>query len=496
MDSTNYSTMGVLGTVITGSGFSADCKLGTLLAIAPDGTYIPAVAKWSGYVGKNGCSIPDLASYVVGVLVSDVAVGSGLILCDGVITDIDIIRAMIPDAMTDDTGAYYLSTSKAGSAERGPGEDTDIVTYCFSHRRESNSPTATDKTSSSMVRTIVFRPTAPEYAGHSHHCVELSASWDILQNSEGQDCGSSAVLSKDTEAGKLLELSGSSVELLQNGTQVPSNYWSYELQEDGDYKITLHETIVLADDRFTLCGTTPFTAREPVVRGIRYGKTAEGLFKFSGLYGQLEMSLNPAVQVGNQFTGSAVLELTDTGIKTGSVVQEITAGPGIDVIQIGDGRFQIDNSNISKSHQDMLLCNLDGVILGSGALFTSYVFPANTTSSLYGTFRAPHTDAESQRGKINLLVRGSSSLASLALNCRVLTPPVIGDDTRVAGVVIPTAPTEVSLDITKAGTASSEAYCVVSDELTLGPDSLVMCKLSANVPSANIEVLSVSLTLV
>ena len=48
MDSTNYTTIGVLGTTITGSGFSADCKLGTLLAIDADGTYIPAIAAWSG----------------------------------------------------------------------------------------------------------------------------------------------------------------------------------------------------------------------------------------------------------------------------------------------------------------------------------------------------------------------------------------------------------------------------------------------------------------
>ena len=493
MDSTNYTTIGVLGTTITGSGFSADCKLGTLLAIDADGTYIPAIAAWSGSVGRNGCSIPALSSYVIGVLVSDVAAGSGLILCDGVITDPDIVSAMIPASVEDDTGAYYLSTQTAGLAKRGPDSESDIVTYCFSHRRENNSPTPTDKTSGNMTRTIIFRPTAPEYAGHSHHCVEFSSEWQhFMIDTDANAYGSVTKISTASEAGKLLELSASSVELLQNGTQLPRDRWDYRLHKDDTYEITLNRVTVIADDKFMLCGTTPFTAREPIVRGLRYGKTSEGLFKFSGLYGQLEMSINTNTVTPDQFTGTAVLSLTDDGMKTGPVVQEVVAGPGISVASKTPGRLVISNESISQTYLDMQVCNLDGVILGSGDIFTSFVFPKDVTSRLYGTLRVPHFGDSTMTGKIRLLVRGGNANSSLQLQYRLLTPPKI--DAK-DGVSIPTAATEASLDLSKAGTKTNLAYLITSEPLSLEADSLLLCQVLANKPSSSVEVFSVSLVL-
>jgi hypothetical protein len=268
------------------------------------------------------------------------------------------------------------------------------------------------------------------------------------------------------------------------------------VEDSGDYTITLQHLRVIAEDRFTLCGTTPFTAREPVVRGLRYGHKAEGLFKFAGLYGQLEMSLNTKSIDTDQYTGQAVLDLNDEGMKTGPVVQELVAGPGITMAGKTPGSFVISSTGVGKSYIDMQVCNLDGVILGSDDTFTSFVFPKETVSQLYGTIRAPHYDGESLKGSIRLLVRGGNSGGSLSVRYRVLTPPdITSTDATSAGVVIPTAASLATLDTSRYGTNENCAYLLTSESLEIASDSLILCQIVANRPTTSVEVFSASLVL-
>lgn len=485
MSDTSYTTaLGVIGTTITGSGFSVDCKPGTIVAVDSDGTYIPAQAKWSGEVGLNGCGIPALSSYVVGVLISEVVAGTGVILCDGAITDPDIIREMVPDSSEDDTGAYYLSTDNPGTAVKGPANTLEIATYCFVLRRESSSPTRTDKTSGNLIRSVVFRPAAPEYAGHSHHCVELNTGWT------NDPSGSFTEFSIDSEAGKLLSLSGSSLELLQNGAQLPRDRWTYDKYGSGSYRLRLNEIVAIEADTFILCGTTPFTAREPVVRGIRYGKTSNGLFKFSGLYGQLEMTFNEAAKERDQFTGNAILDLTDEKMITGPVVQELIAGPGTLITNQGPGSFAISSEAISTSLIDLQVCNLDGVLLGSGDMFTSFVFPQAVTSRLYGTIRIPHFSEGMVSGKIHLFLRGGNSGSNLAVNYRMLVPVNTSE-----GSAIPTTYSTTKLDTSKYSSNENCGYVITTDSIALESDALLLIQLVGNNPGNSVEVFSVSIKL-
>lgn len=476
--------MNTQGSMFTDVGFSAGCTKGTIVAYDDTlGVYVPAAARWSKNYRQDGSVIPETSAYVLGVLVSDVVNNSGTVLCNGWTRDEELIQFMTGGL----SGDYYLDVD--GKAKAGRANITTLPVYCFSYRKSADA---------GDVGVLVFRPQPPEYAGHSHGRYVLPAEWTITST------GSEIALSNNLAVyDALCKGNPECASLVKNGSEVSPELWSVVVE---DTRAVISVTFTVLDsDEFILHTITPFTAEEPIVRSVDTARSCKVLLADKDS-GNVRLSLNEKAITQGRYTGVGVVAMDNSGIEMGPVVQQIYAGSGISLSRYKDidgyeipGSYVVSTEELVRQEHDMMLCNLDGVVLGSNSNSNSYVFPKGLISKLHGSIRAPYIPKvvdpltgelvnRSVPAVINVLVKGGAASArSLSLAVNKIKKPQEGAGTIATNVT----DTLITGDI---GSDESLAY-LLQAELTINSCDYIVCTLQASRPVAAIEVLSVSLSL-
>ena len=476
--------MNTQGSMFTDSGFSPDCSKGTLIAFDDTlGIYIPAAAKWSTNYRTDGSVIPETSSYVLGVLISDVVDNEGTVLTNGWTKDEELIQIMTAGL----SGDYYLDI--AGKAKAGRSNITTLPVYCFSYRKSADS---------GNVGILVFNPQPPEYAGHSHGRYVLPQEW------QADSVGSSLIIPNTLPVFDALTKGNSDcVALVKNGTEVAPDLWSVTLT-DNECLLSVKFT-VLDSDEFIIHTITPFTAEEPIVRSVAPARNCK-ILKTDVDSGNVKLSVNEASIEQNLFTGRGVVSLSNARIATGPVVQQLHPGSGVEISQYVDpdgvsipGSYVLSSTELSKQEHDMLLCNLDGAVLGSTENANSYVFPKGLNTKLHGGIRVPYIPKvydlltgtyihRSILAKLNVVIKGTSASAqSLNLTINKVRMPE-----GAAGAL---ARNTASYLLTgNVGRDETMAYKLVA-EVPVNSCDYLTCTLAASSPTSAIEVLSISLSL-
>ena len=280
---------------------------------------------------------------------------------------------------------------------------------------------------------------------------------------------------------------------MKNGIEIVKSAWGIV-----DHFIYM-DFVPLASDVITLHMITPFTGDEPVIRGIK--TTPENkLLTVETVGGKSWIGLNNAGIDDAHYSGKAVTQIDDNGLKLGPVIQGIKAGAGIDVAPYYDkgnaiaGVFEISSQQYKNTLIDMNLCNLNGVLVGTTAEDVSYVFPGNgVTSSLTGTIRVPHfPDNPSQQGELVFIFQGTGqAINGLTASVLVQPIPASGDSCALLAPVVHSVPAI-------SGSALDSCYCSVielgGDNQVLYSDALITCTIRST-GGSEIRLLSVSLRL-
>jgi hypothetical protein len=476
--------MNTQGSMFADVGFSAGCAKGTLVAYDETlGIYVPAAAKWSKNYRKDGSVIPEPTSYVLGVLISDVVNNGGTVLTDGWTKDEELIQLLTGGV----SGDYYLDSE--GKAKPGRSNITTLPVYCFSYRKSADA---------GDVGVLVFRPQPPEYAGHSHGRYVLPADWSTAST------GASLTLANSLAVFDALQKGNPEcASLVKNGIEVAPDLWSIEVS---DTVATISvKFAVLESDEFILHTITPFTAEEPIVRSVDTARNCE-IFTADKDSGNVRLSLNEKAINKGRYTGTGLVGISNKSLELGPVVQQIHAGPGIALSQYQDidgyevpGAYIVSSEELVKQEHDMLLCNLDGAVMGSSSSAISYVFPKGITSKIHGSIRAPFIPKvlnvltgeyvnRAEAAFINILVKGGAAGAQyLSLTANKIKKPQEGNGAIATNV-------ESLLLEGSIGSDESLAY-LLKAPVTVNSCDYIVCTLQANNPTSAIEVLSISLSL-
>lgn len=476
--------MNTQGSMFTDVGFSSACKKGTIVSFDESlGIYIPAAAKWSKNYRLDGSVIPETSSYVLGVIVSDVVDTKATVLTSGWSKDEELIHLLTGGL----SGEYYLDTD--GKAKAGRSNVTTLPVYCFCYRKSADA---------GDVGVLVFNPQPPEYAGHSHGRYALQNTWEVTSTGAIMNLSSNIAVFDALTKGN-----PDCFSLVKNGSELSSDMWKLSVQSN-EATIELNFS-PLDTDEFVLHTITPFTAEEPIVRSVDIPKSCKVL-KADRDSGNVKLSLNEDAITSGRYTGHGVVTFKNSEICTGPIVQQIHAGPGIALSTYEDidgvevpGSFVVSVEELDKQEHDLMLCNLDGAVLGSSANANSYVFPKGLTSKIHGSIRAPYipkalsmvtgeyTDRLVQ-GRINILVKGTTaSSGSLSLTVNKIRKPQ--DDEGVISSNSSAYPLNGLL-----GNDESRVYLLTADIMVNSCDFL-SCTIQANKPTAAIELISVSLSL-
>ena len=463
------------GFILQDSGFSGSCHKGTLVAQNSSGVYVPAEAVWdSDVVRSDGSWVPSYSAYVKGVLITEPVNGYATILCNGWSNDPDLLDSLEIDE-DEGVGDYFLTTG--GKATRGDLESREMRVYCYSVLGSGK---------------IFVKPEPPEYAGHSHNHVLITTTWVAANQATGVTLPEAANYATDLSASvnlnALITANPNHTCLVKNGEEVMEGTW-------GIVDTWLYITFNLeVNDVFSLHAITPLTANEPIVRSVQ--KTRDNsLLDISSTGGKVFIGINNTPTDTNAYTGTGVVSLDSTGIKTGPVVQELKAGPGISLSGYTDpsthtpvlGTVTVTATQFAGTMIDMNVCNLDRVVMGTSFNGISYVFPQGATSLLIGTMRVPHFESNTVGGKLVFVFLGGAS--GLTAYVTVQPTPTSAAPTLVATPIERTIP----------ATSGSDNYCYRS-EVDLGTDimqsdALLILKISAASPAQAITLLSASLTL-
>lgn len=473
---------GQCGYIATLSGFSSDCRKGTIVALDSDGIYKPATAAWSAD-GLDALAPSPLAR-IVGVLLEDVSSsGNAAVLCDGWINDPELIAILTKNA---GTGTYYLTSN--GAADITPPK-LGVIVPCFTY---------VDGGYSAISRCLIFRPQAPEYNGHTHNTYKVTGTWttglieaevpeSILEAFKASGNASKLAISANPELQYVVGSNSDHLVLVKNGLIMPPDSWCIS----GGY---IYVAVSIMDSDTIYVGAIyPLVGTSPIVRSI---ESSNKLLEVYNRGGDITLALNTTPASDNDVTGYAVSTITSDGISTAPVVNRIYPGVAVTISNRRDeynniipGSFEIHSTAALEKQLDFNITNLNGVLLGTDAEMVSYVFPA-VDASLCGTIRVPKFNATAVNCRINILARGNgSSIDDFVAKISSNTMPGIGGSAPLAAVA------STTIDGV-SGTSANNIYRL-SAELPAGmikSDDFVSITLSSN-QSSSVSVLTVSLEL-
>lgn len=471
---------GDAGYIFTDTGFSADCKKGMLIAYDTEtARYIPAAAAWSADRAANGGLIAADSAYVVGMLMTDIDDNrNGVIMAAGWTTNQEIIGLAVPEGVP---GRYYLSVDGKATL-LSSGASSILPVYCFYY-------TATGK--------LILNPQRPDVSNHAHTSYSLNPSlWGAVGSSDATDLPSTAKYVYNTAAdanlSTLLNTYQSGQSLVYNGQEVAKDQWG--ITPTG----YIYMNVVGENGAPSVLHTiTPFFGVEPIVRaiGIADGNRTLSATELAGTV-MLDCSFPQNGEVGN--SAVAVVGIDNTGIRVGSVVSALEAGPGIELAQMQDaegnsipGGVTVKSQAVSGTMLDMLIVNANGVGLGGGPNQASIIFPAGQTTSVMFAFRVPMHTMSNLRGVFDAWLYGNgSAISAFSAQYTIINAPEQGGSIAISN-------NPVSLSLTQPGSTDT-AHIYSMPSATFGPlnsNAMVYLKLTATNPTTSIAVAAAGIRL-
>ena len=408
------------GTSFTDIGVSSACRKGTFVYYNDvTGNYEPAYQQLSTKRDNLSNLTPASSMYVVGVIISPVVDGKATILTSGLIRNKDILAAIF-GANTNIPGNYYLDTD--GKLTKDVSK-LSFPLYCG---------TLTD------TSCFILNIQTPDFRTHNHTMYMLNP--NMWVDNVYSDANLTYILNTFSEGicivadGKvLIENIDYSIEnnsIKYNGYVIPS------------------VCIVYANN--------PFMGSVGWITGVN---TAPG----NSIINIAKVN-NKAI-IDTQFTvtqeqgnGIAVSSISNQGVHTATVVNDIIPGSGITVVN-NNGTCTIGLSTTYKTILDFNILNANGVVFG-GTDFTLIKFPANTDSSVQGSVRIPFGIPDNSKANIVLWVSGEGSDNNGYAKVRKLS---ISNVEEGADVAVTSDTVDIALSGVPGNSASSNAYKIISD---------------------------------
>ena len=457
------------GYTFTDNGFTADCEKGTLVCYDPiEGRYQPASAIWDDSKGVASNLAPSYKAYVKGVVISDRSDDStATVLCEGWLSDQAVINRLLGGSKV--SGNYYLQAD--GTLSTNIDENAPIV-FCCTYTTSGR---------------LFLSPTAPEVYGHAHSGVTIKGSsfTKVTNNHPLYASNQTAKYAYDTTNNEalssLLTAAGDRAVLIGNGTVMNTGIWGYT----APYLYTYFD--VATTDTYTLYGITPIMGDTSIVRGVRVDK--ENNILTADTYNNtvyLNTNFTPADT--DDMTGVCVTQLSNSGVSTGPVVQELTAGSGL-LIKPNNtlGSYNISLTSVMDTLLDMQLVNLNGAVVGESNSSIYITFPAGIDCSVVGGVRIPASGLSNIVAYPVILAVGNGG-----------TIPAFDIQTTVYDLPTADAPSTIRTSATVAtnsvsNTSSNKLYRIdATSQITVSDNSYVSIRVMAK-PGQAVSVLTIGL---
>lgn len=351
------NTMTKVGYTLTDIGIDNSVKIGDLVyQDTATGLYKKAVAAYDTTALINSSAAESC--HVLGVVIStDPANVQGTIMCNGVINDASIVAAFFNQAGVTTTivpGNYYLQ--KDGSVSTVIPSDCPVV-KCATY-------TGSGKLYINIEQPVVY--------GHTHTSAEVAFNGATTYTAED-----GSVIAAILDSG-IYSLYGEGVLLLE-GT-------------NGAYTVDGH-TIKLNNDiapsYAIIYGIEPHVMTETPVRSIKVHPSTK-LLTAANRNGAVEINTDfSAINHVDNSSGVAVAAISNTGVTTANVINQITAGVGMHV-STDKGVAVVSNTFAKNSVIDIQLVNANNVLLGGGSQGIFLVYSADREGSVNGTCRIPY----------------------------------------------------------------------------------------------------------
>lgn len=363
--------------IVNGVGFSDigldGCLKGQFVAYNKKlQKYIPANALWN-----DSAAIPSDEACVIGLLVSDVisadtqnTKGQGTILVSGIIRNKELITAIM-GSEKHIPGNYYLKSDGRITC------NIDEITFPIH--------CGTLTPSGCFVLGIQI----PDFRTHTHTKYDLNTNyWHTLESIPSIVTPPEGALKyydseADSSIKNILRTYVSGLSLIANN-QILVEYLDYEIREGyiwlkKDFGASLN---------VSLYATNPFMGLVPWLTSMT---TAEdnATIKITQSGSTAIIDTDFPVLYEDCNTGKAIVRITNKGIETGNVVNNIKAGAGIRVTEESAGYVKIDSTLTTvPKYIELNILNGNGIIYG-GDSNCIFKFPAGRASSIIGTVRTP-----------------------------------------------------------------------------------------------------------
>lgn len=440
------------GVAFTDIGFDG-CVKGQFVSYNPaTNAYIPAAAALDS-LKDGGLVFPSDASYVVGLLITDVVNNQGTILTSGVLRNKSMIASVLGSS-NHVPGNYYLT------AEGGVTRDKSKVVLPIK--------CCTLTASGCLVVNIQI----PDFRTHDHIKYKLKPY--VWKSSALPEYAHSYSAEDDRGIVYLLNTLNTESCLIVNNA----------ILGDGEYLID-NDVIYLknkvdTDIDATLFLVNPFTGSTQCLSSVT---TAPGvsLFEINQVGRKAVIDVKaPVTQVSGK--GTAVVDVQGSGISVSKVVHEVVAGPGLIADNV-EGVVTLSTSNSRSRLLDFNLLNANGVVFGGTEEFL-FKFPKGYNTSILGQVHIPSDVGTSVTAKLVLYVKGTGTTVGLG-EVRIVRFNLADDESAVS---------RTSTVVNGAAAINGDLiYKLESSEITVSSNELLNITIAYNSPSDSLNVCYVGL---
>lgn len=358
-----------------------NCKKGQFIAYDNTlKTYVPANCVWDAYN-----STPSESSYIIGVVISDIADDQGTILISGIIKDQSLISTII------NNNAYIPGTYYLGSEGK---VTSDVSSVSFPIRCGTLTSTG----------CFIVDIQTPDFRTHNHTKHELHANnWKKPSNdSLGADVIAYYELANDLTAATIFSTLSEGLSIVMNGSI---------LIEDVDYRLTSKHILLLNPEFGStellgyIFATHPFMGNVADIKSINVAD-GNNIVTVSKVGNTAVIDTHFDKKEGLENNGIAVSSIDNDGVTYCNIINEIQATKGISVSSVkGVATLSLSDNQNTKLNMDII--NSNGVIF-TGTDVVMFKFPKDRTSSLVGNVKLPEF-AKGMTARVFLWVQGSGS---------------------------------------------------------------------------------------
>ena len=360
--SDNISTLTNKSAVIQWQApLDASVQAGDLVYFDSEGTsavFKPAIAALLGEPGSQGQSVQAPTSRVQGIVLS---VDPPVILRSGYYQSDVILGTLGTGAQA---GIYYLSPTNAGKATMTPG--WNMRQPCLSYYGDGKF---------SMFSNYLA------HDNHHHGTLTISA-WTDAASYTGTNTAAGNFVYEIKDTDLIGQLSQDTTAVFMNGLL---NTDDFVIQDDA---VWYTGTKSPAANSVILFNSYPFAYGDSVVRSIH-----SNTFSTSYLNGTYVIDMPEYSKVQLQGATKALVDIGGKTVYTAPVVSAITAGLGISVTNMGNGKYQIDSTDYAAVPLLASDIRLNGTQRVADDLLTYTVFPSGATTSYIMTYNLGYNKA-------------------------------------------------------------------------------------------------------